>query len=1031
MKAIDLAARLGRDKPTDQQIQIIEAPHEAAVVIAGAGSGKTTTMTDRVLWLVVNQIVEPELILGLTFTHKAANDLATKIRTGIQQLRSHGLIKSDGLPTISTYHAYGARFLNDHALRAGYEPPSRTLRDASIWQMAYSVVSGYRGDMSGIDADITTIVKAVISLSDQMSEHNVTPAQVAEFQSEMSQIIDAIPAEDRFGVRAPVRDVLARQQLRVRLLPMVQELLERRQGSGEYSFGDQMTLAARVAAERPEVAQFERAKFASVLLDEYQDTSQSQLTLMRSLFAGYPVMAVGDPLQAIYGWRGASTGTIENFATTFLRPGGEPAHQFALTTSWRNDKAILSVANTFVDSLHDQGLPGHQLQARSTAGPGRVSLGLYETELAQAEAIGDWLLPYWERSQNPTPDDKKPITISVLVRKKKEMEAIERALLARGMRVEVVGVAGLLQTPEVADLHAYLRVIFDPSAGDALMRILTGPRWRIGPADIAALYRTARKIESVDSDLIERSTLIEALDELESKSARSFTPDGRERLLRLARELRALRTKATTHLTDLITDIERTIGLDIEIGALPIERSQQARRHVDRFIAEAAEFAAAGGGPIAFLSWLDAAEERERGLTVGAADVVNDAVQLLTIHTSKGLEWDVVVVPGMSHENFPSKDRGDDNWLTHYGTLPFPLRGDYTFLPTFPVAQASNQKRVDQMREEFKVACADHGALEEERLAYVAVTRPKLALLVTATWWRDGKKSTGASPFFDRIRTLVGAGVELIHDHPAPEDDATNPMHEIEIRSTWPVDPLAASRGQFDAAIALVDAKPSLDHLTEVGQAWLEDARLLLAEKPDQHVVYLPPRLSVSALVGLHSDPEELAKRLRRPMPFKPDPLARRGTAFHKWLEERFGPALLDLDDEVENEVSETQLEVLKQAWLASDWADKKPYEVEVPFETTVDGILIRGRMDAVYRDDAGWHIVDWKTGGPKSGDELAATAVQLAVYRLAWSQLMKIPLEHIRASFHHVAVNKTVSPADLLDYQGLVDLLRGSDDQR
>lgn len=1022
MNARELARLLGRHTPTDQQVAIIEAPHESAVVIAGAGSGKTTTMTDRVLWLVANDVVPAEAILGLTFTRKAAHQLETGIRIGLRQLKSAGLSTAlSGEPTISTYHAFGARILADHALRAGLEPPSRTLREASIWQMAYSIVTRYDGDMDEMDTSINSIVAAVISMSDQMSEHGVGVEEISQLSSEIERHITSIPIRDRWGIRADVKEMLQRQRMRLRLLPMVAQLLQEREASGEYSFGDQMTLAARVARLRPEIGQIERSRFASVLLDEYQDTSQSQLSLMRDLFSGHPVMAVGDPLQAIYGWRGASTATIENFSSTFPRADGKEAHRFLLSTSWRNDQQILDVANVFALDLQPDGVP---LDPRPDAGAGRLSRGLFETEREQAEGIAEWIEPYWQRSQQLRDSGKPGHSIAVLVRKKKEIELIERALLARGMRVEVIGVAGLLETPEVADLHSYLRCIFDPTSGDALMRIMTGPRWRIGPADIAALYRAGRK-KSGQSEEIERSTLLETLDQFSSLSKREFTAEGRERLAMLALELRGLRSKATISLTDLISDIERVIGLDIEIGALPIERSIQARRHVDRFIGEAADFASSGGGPIAFLAWLEAAAERERGLAVGEVEVREDAVQLLTVHTAKGLEWDVVVLPGLSEGNFPTKDRGDDNWLTQYGILPFPLRGDKSGLPEFPFTAAKSHKEVDQRVKEFGELCSDHGQTEEQRLIYVALTRARHALLVTSTWWREGKTKSGPSQFFKTIE--IG---EWIHQEPEPADSATNPIHKLEISASWPLDPVGERRSEFDKAVDLV-VTADIASISEVGQTWLEDARLLLAEKPDANIVYLPSRLSVSALVGLRSDPEELARRIRRPMPFKPDPLARRGTAFHKWLEERLGSnALFDLD-EFDSDEEVTTLEELQKAWLASEWANKSPYEIETPFELTVDGTLIRGRMDAVYRDGDTWQIVDWKTGGPKSGKELAAAAIQLAVYRLAWAKLMEIPLERISAAFHHVASNETVRPSDLLDYEGLVELLRGGDDQR
>jgi DNA helicase-2/ATP-dependent DNA helicase PcrA len=190
--------------------------------------------------------------------------------------------------------------------------------------------------------------------------------------------------------------------------------------------------------------------------------------------------------------------------------------------------------------------------------------------------------------------------------------------------------------------------------------------------------------------------------------------------------------------------------------------------------------------------------------------------------------------------------------------------------------------------------------------------------------------------------------------------------------------------------------------------------------------------MSVSQLVELAADPEALAARLRRPMPFPPNPHARRGTAFHAWLEQRFGATrLLDLDElpgaADDGAAADSELTTLRTAYLASDWADRRPAEVEVPFETEVDGIGVRGRMDAVFADpDGGWTVVDWKTGAVPDQARLPALSVQLAAYRLAWAALADCPVDRVRAAFHYVRADVTLRPADLLDATGLRELLRG-----
>ncbi|WP_229674046.1 RecB family exonuclease, partial [Nakamurella endophytica] len=220
-------------------------------------------------------------------------------------------------------------------------------------------------------------------------------------------------------------------------------------------------------------------------------------------------------------------------------------------------------------------------------------------------------------------------------------------------------------------------------------------------------------------------------------------------------------------------------------------------------------------------------------------------------------------------------------------------------------------------------------------------------------------------------------------------------------------------------------------------RGWTRDVALLLAERERARStevdLTLPAGLSVSALVDLAADPRSLARRLRRPVPAPPSEHARRGTAFHAWLERRYaGAPLLDVADlpgaADEGVAAEPGLQELRDAFLRSPWADRQPTHIELPFTTAVAGLTVRGRMDAVFADpDGGVTVVDWKTGPPPSGADLDVAAVQLATYRLAAAALLGLPLDRVRAAFVHVRAGVTISPADLLDADGLADLVHRS----
>jgi DNA helicase-2/ATP-dependent DNA helicase PcrA len=1106
----EVAARCGLSyAPSDEQARVVAAAQDRPlVVVAGAGSGKTETMAARVSWLVANRLVEPEAILGLTFTRKAASELNERVRLRLGALARHPGTEPElrdrlavAQPTVATYHGYAAALVAEHGLRIGVEPGAGVLGPAMCWGQAATVVSAYTGDMDDVPLTLLTTVEDVLALATELGEHDISPHELrtwtARLEARIAGYADA-PKGPK-GVRAPVKEMLARQRARVALLPLVEAFEARKRAAGAIDYADQVAYAARIAVSSAEVGRRERARWKVVLLDEYQDTSVGQLRMLEALFgrdSGHPVLAVGDPRQSIYGWRGASAGTIERFARTFPGLPGREAERLTLATSWRNDQAVLAVANAVSAMLPPPAQPLPDLAAAPTAGRGSVTVGLYDTVAEETAALADRLAAVWHTRRldagrdewgaegsaherrngsdaqrdgswsrgRPEDDDVRRPTVAVLVRARKQLPGIAAALRERGVPVEVVGLGGLLEVPEVSDVVATLTVLVDPTAGDALGRLLTGARWRIGPRDLAALEararalvhsrRPARPAEGDAAPVVEapteRGSIVEALDDL--GNADDFSVAGYRRLRRLGGELAHLRNRLGESLPDLVDEVARTLGLETELASAPEASPAGARAHLDALHAVAAEFTELAELPSlpAFLGYLKDAEERERGLEPGEVAVNPEAVQLLTGHSAKGLEWDVVAVPGMTKDQFPSKTDTSDSWVRDPGTVPAELRlTDREELPQLrlPVPGSGDQAVVKDALDDYVQAWKDFGLGEEIRIGYVAVTRARHLLLCSGSWWRDGVKACGPSSLLNTVREACEAGAgTVVRWAPAPADDATNPALEEWPIGVWPADPLSARRRRaLSAAAELVEAAvphPLAPDLTLAGgdpllDQWVRDADLLLRERA-RHAsptvdVPLPSHLSVSALVTLRRDPAELARRLRRPMPAAPAPQARRGTAFHAWLEERFGAAkLVDLDELPgsgdEFAVPDSALADLQAAFLASEWADRQPAEVEVPFETPLGPLTLRGRIDAVYADaDGRYEVIDWKTGPPPSGAELVAAGVQLAAYRLGWARLTGVAVDRVSAGFHHVAANTTLRPVDLLDEAGLLALVTGT----
>ncbi|KAD4060477.1 AAA family ATPase [Arthrobacter yangruifuii] len=1099
--------------PTEDQIGIIEGPLEPLLVIAGAGSGKTKTMADRVVWLVANELVRPEQILGVTFTRKAAGELASRIRARLNLLYSRldagpgGAADPDTAgdgeermePSVSTYHSYANGIVNDYGLRIGVERDSVMLGGAQSWQLANEVVEAYAGDYEHFTAAKSTLVGAVLQMAGECSEHLRTPAQV---RAELAAHVDAVSALPyQYGKpKEPTqaaRKLINRLRTRISVTELVEAYQRAKAERRQLDFGDLVELAARIAATIPEAVEMERTKYKVVLLDEFQDTSHAQMVLFSKLFGdGRSVTAVGDPHQSIYGFRGASAGQLGTFREKFplfTDTGRELAPLANLSIAWRNSTSVLAAANTVSEPLNGvapwlkhQRLPHvPELQARTNAPVGEVYLGRYLSDvsvepgkdvpgriLGEAEAVAEQVAFHrnraFERDERNQP--VRP-TVAVLCRGRKQFEPIRRELELRGIPVQIVGLGGLLSTPEVVDLLAVLRVLGDPGRSDSMLRILAGARWRIGPADLMALADWSRHLVRVreravrvadaadihgpdegpdpvvEADLVEAGSLVEAVDSLPrpgwiSSAGRSLSEEGLRRLTQLRNELRDLRGFVGEDLTTLIGEVERRILLDIEVAAKPGVTLHESRRNLDAFIDAAATFSSSAERVdlAAFLAWLEAANSEENGLPVTPLEPSREAVQLLTVHASKGLEWDIVVVPGLNQASFPSDK--DSRWSSGDSSIPWTLRGDSLDLPEWDWEQV-DQKSWLESEKLFSEDAKGHAEREERRLAYVAFTRAKSVLICTSSAWGGGRsKPLGISPYLQVLYDLEqagAAGYRLLHWVPSEDEGTENPANAEAERAMWPVDPLGGRRAAMEtAADAVLESAGRLAANTgsrEQGPGrWSRETELVLARhRPPNEVVQveLPAHISASMLVDLLDDPAEVTRQLRRPVPRQPGMAARKGTAFHAWVEEFFGTSgMLDIDEypgAADAYVDEAyQLEDMIATFEASDWAQRTPAFIEVPVETKVDTVVVRGRIDAVFQDaDGTWDLIDWKTGAPPSSQKLDVRSVQLAVYRLAWARLKGVPLEKVRAAFYYVAADKLIRPYNLAGEAELEEIIR------
>lgn len=1216
----------------DEQAPVIEAGLEPMLVVAGAGSGKTATMADRVVHQVAAGAVSPDEVLGVTFTRKAAGELRERIVAKLRRLEQKGLLNPADLlpegsaaaavgagglvellaPTVATYHSYANSLVQEYGLQLGLEPETTMISDADAWQIVMRLVEEHEPSdpQKLVDLEVSprSLASQVLKLVGDCSEHLIEDLDVVRsfLDAEIARV-EALPM-GKSGNRtkswgAAEQKLLDNLTIRRIVVDLAEEYRRQKAELKVMDYGDLLVHAVRIAGSTT-ARGAEQEKYRLVMLDEFQDTSHAQLELFSRLFAGVEgigVTAVGDPNQSIYGFRGASAGQLFSFLDRFTWTESATSarrvpQQLQLTRAWRNGQVILDAANRLVEPFREHqprwapSWKRHKQEqrriARLRAGKGHrgaVRLGWYETGDAEAAAVADQLAAELAAGEE---SGERP-TAAVLSRKRSHLSAVAEELARRGVPYEFVGLSGLLSTPEVVQVISFLQVIADASRSDALIRVLAGPKYQVPPRDLMRLNRLASTLvkrrekraaraaeeraaagesgaagtsatDDVDAaapaqEVAEMASLVEALAQLPEESEHGdldgFSAEGLARLRAAQRDLQRLRGAAGLDLSSLIERIIEDTGLGVEVLARPGEEQHTATRQLDALIQHAESFVAQAPGRAdltGFLEWVDAAEEQENGLAQAAVEPTPGAVQLLTVHASKGLEWEVVAVVGLREGQFPSEKA--DHWLQRNGQLPAPLRGDAESLPqwesdqeTVALWSAASGEATDTAYRKaeaerlgidesqvasYKKQVKEFSRQEERRLVYVAVTRAERLLLATGARyygatkgnlpsvflrelaevdgveWMTAEDGTGESRELRLPEEVAAPGLEESSD---PDDEAVakeftnepNPRGAEKLGVDWPIDPLATTpvRRYAERRFAdqpwrapelepVDDGEPAPTTRRPAVEASLQDVRAAVAEgvQPDpaseveqeaQWVVdrflaarrpvgrpHMPQNLSTSRFVELEKDSADVAQQYLRPVPKKPSHVMRRGTAVHAFIEDFYGhKAGLDgVEDPLEGDQHLDEafgIAEVREALEVSPWGERQMAAMEIAMKTSLDGVTISGRIDAVFgttadgddvltadfdrwqmlaRDErnalmsrCSWHLVDWKTGRVPTGDDLRNKQLQLAIYRLAFSLNYGVDLRQIEASFYYVDHRTPVHAENLPDAEQLRSVIRSA----
>jgi DNA helicase-2/ATP-dependent DNA helicase PcrA len=930
--------------PSSEQMEILDLGLDTVRIRAGAGTGKTTTVALVIANLVENHGVEPERILGITFTNKAASELSDRVRSFLGPLVEEGRQAE-----VHTYHGFAAQVLAEFGALTGVDSRVRVITPTFARQMLTETF--HHTSYQHVDITNPRWLDKIGTLGDRLGDHLLLP----------EDLLTGADASDEVWAT------------RVEMLETLQKYDADKRRLGVVDYADLVTLSSRLLTAHPELAREIRDRYQAVVLDEYQDTNPAQRALLTAIFGGgFPVIAVGDEDQTIYEWRGASAENFELFPDHFLAPAETRARLRSLTLNRRSAQVILDVANEIRARANPDAEP---LVSHDPAMTGQVITHWASDVLSEA----DWIAGKFESLHA---EGLPWSEMAVLFRKNKDFAPVVESLTRHDIPVEVANLGGLLSVPEVADLRAWLTVIDRPDHSPSLVQILFGSRYRLGFADIAPLTRWLAGAEPPeDADDVPGVSLLEAIERIdEIEGLRREAREGYSHFLSIYREvLTESQGMSLVEVCRLVLD--RTHAWQ-DAEALPDNQRTTARLNLYRFLDLAEDWSPLKGRPslFAFLEFLDAMEEEPAEELDSAHLSGEEAVTLVTVHRAKGLEWDVVAIPAVTDRNFPSTAQQFPDPLRFPEYLPAEHRIDQT-LADMP---ADEVERTDYFRR--------RNELQEWRVAYVAATRARRTLIVTGAYWYGlPEPTTNAkkpSPLF-----------ELVEEHPATlneghADETPRPALLRHDTSDATPDPLfengwdGAMRQAVldDQAMGSIADRLSLRKEFDEKVGMLHETLFELSSVESRGIDADQDRsVSVTGLVNYAQCPKRFFWSDVDPLPRRRNPAAVAGTELHRRIElhqrgqvpfEVLEPDLYDVSDD------ETGGTGGFKAFLESRYGTTQAHLVEAPFTIELhSGFRVRGRIDAVYRDGKAWEIVDFKSGRAKDDPSLL---VQLQAYAVA-----------------------------------------------
>lgn len=886
------------------QVKAVSAPDGPLLIVAGAGTGKTTVLTRRIAYLIAAKLAKPSEILALTFTDKAA----TQMEERVDLLVPYGYAEV----WISTFHAFGDRVLREQALALGLDTHFTVLTRPE--QMVFFRERLFEFPISYYRplGDPTRYVDGILTLIGRAKDEDVSPAEYLQYATGLAEQARTQPEDD------PLQEEARRQGEIAQTYVRYQELLAR---VGAVDFGDLVTLTLKLFREHPAILAEYRTRFRYVLVDEFQDTNYAQWELLKLLTGSDGnLTVVADDDQSIYKFRGAAVSNLLSFTDTYPQ-----AELVVLNRNYRSGQPILDAAYRLIRHNDPERLEvqrGLDKRLRGLRDGGRpVEHRHYDTLGSEADGVAELIQVKVSSGAYQYRD------MAILVRANRDADPFLRALNMKGIPWRFSGAHGLYGREEIRLLMAFLRVVADPDESQSLYHLATSELYRLPPLDLARCSAAARRMNRSLFWIFQHVDTA-GLDDLSSEALATIRKL-LEDLTGYIRKAQGLRTgEVLYHFLMESGYLKRLMAAEDVASQIQVQNTARFFEKVKRF------------GDIAvldrvaqFVEYQEKLLEAGEDPAVAEADVDMDAVNVLTVHKAKGLEFLVVFMVGLMADKFPSRGRRDPI------DLPAVLVKD-------------------------RIPGGDVHLQEERRLFFVGMTRAKEELYLSSSKDAGTRRPKKVSPFV----------LEAL-DLPMPEEAAFRASPDQVIARFAP--PAGEGPG------VLQPMGP--DEVLTLSYFSVDDYRTCPLKYMYIQVLQVPIREHHTVIYGkaLH---DAVQTYFRQKMRGRRMTLEELWTVFEgSWVSRGF------LSREHEEQRLDAGRQTLKEFFAREEEAGTIPTFVEKEFGFALGQDRIIGRWDRVDVTGEEVVIIDYKSSDvrqPKEAKRRARESLQLGIYALAYRQM-------------------------------------------